>query len=418
MHNDYSFKSKGNSLQFKFNAGLQDDIEDILDDQNLKGSTVEALNVIVSKISKRHKMIKIADCSPSRWATITKYEDEPFDSDSEASKKIRQAENRALAKNKNKSPFTSSSKPDHTRRPQFQNDSFQHGFNSPPPPFPFFFSPFKPENPTFTQSQEKIPKPTDTCYGAGKQDTGAVDALKRTKTEIDAEGKFNFNYVCSEDDLMVNKEIFDHENSKKSNISLKGNLKRNIAYWQNTLMADESVLCIIENGYKIPFFETPEKAHLPNNKSSLKNEKFVLDSISEMLKIGSIKEVKAPPKVINLLSVSKNSAGKKRLILDLIYISEDLYKDKIKLDDWKCFENYLEHTDGYAFKFDLKSDYHHVGMFEEHHTYLDFLWKINNILKFFVFTVLPFGLLTATFVFTKVVRTLVKYRRFNSIKIA
>ena len=146
--------------------------------------------------------------------------------------------------------------------------------------------------------------------------------------------------------------------------------------------------------------------------------KFVLDSIIDMLKIGSIKEVKVPPKVINLLSVSKNSAGKKRLILDLIYISEHLYKDKIKLDDWKCFENYLEHTDGCAFKFDLKSDYHHVGMFEEHHTYLDFLWKINNILKFFVFTVLPFGLLTATFVFTKVVRTLVKYRRFNSIKIA
>ena len=164
IHNGYSFKSKVNSLQFKFNAGLQDDIEDILDDQNLQGSTVEALNVIVSKISKRHKLIKIADCSPSRWATITKYEDEPFDSDSEASKKIRQAENRALAKNKNKSPFTSSSKPDRTRRPQFQNDSFQHGCNPPAPPFPFFFPPFKPENPPFTQSQEKILKPTDTCY--------------------------------------------------------------------------------------------------------------------------------------------------------------------------------------------------------------------------------------------------------------
>ena len=43
----------------------------------------------------------------------------------------------------------------------------------------------------------------------GKQDNGTVDALKQTKTEIDAEGKFNFNYVCSEDDLMVNKETFD-----------------------------------------------------------------------------------------------------------------------------------------------------------------------------------------------------------------
>ena len=77
---------------------------------------------------------------------------------------------------------------------------------------------------------------------------------------------------------MVNKEIFDYENSKKFNISLKSNLKRNIAYWQNTLMANESVLHIIENGYKIPFFDTPEKAHFPNNKSSHKNEKFVLDS--------------------------------------------------------------------------------------------------------------------------------------------
>ena len=104
---------------------------------------------------------------------------------------------------------------------------------------------------------------------------------------------------------MVNKEIFDHENSKKSNISLKGNLKRNITYWQNTLMANESVLHIIENGYKIPFFETPQKSHLRNKESSLKNEKFVLDSISEMLKIGSIKEVKTPPKVINPLCFRK-----------------------------------------------------------------------------------------------------------------
>ena len=216
---------------------------------------------------------------------------------------------------------------------------------------------------------------------------------------------------------MVNKEIFDHENSKKSNISLKDNLNRIIVYWQNTLMANKSV-SHIENGYKILFFEKPEKAHLPDNKLSLKNEKFVLDSISEMLKIGSIKEVKAPPKVINPLSVSENLAGKKRLILDLRYINEHLYKDKIKFDDRKCFENNLEYTDGYAFKFDLKSGYHHVDVFEEHQTYLGFSWKINNILKFFVFTVLPFDLSTAPFIFTKVVRPLVKYWRFNSIKIA
>ena len=129
---------------------------------------VEALNAIVSKISKRNKLIKIADLSTAGWGTIAEYEDDPFASDSEDSKKIQQAENRALAKNKNKSPFTSSSKPDRTCRPQFWNDSFQHGFNPPPPPFPFFFLSFKPENPPFTQSQEKISKLTDTCYGCGQ----------------------------------------------------------------------------------------------------------------------------------------------------------------------------------------------------------------------------------------------------------
>ena len=157
------------------------------------------------------------------------------------------------------------------------------------------------------KAKKKFPNQQILATVAGEQDIGTIDALKQTKTELDAKDKFNFDYVCSENDLIVNKKVFDLE---KSNILLKGKLKRNIAYWQNTLMANESVLHIIENGYKIPFFETPEKAHLPNNKSSLKNEKFVLDTIREMLKIGSIKEVKAPPKVTNPLSVSENSAVK------------------------------------------------------------------------------------------------------------
>ena len=62
----------------------------------------------------------------------------------------------------------------------------------------------------------------------GKQDTGAVDVLKLTKPERDAESKFN--YVSSEDDLMVNKETFDNENSKKSDVLVNDNIKRNIGY--------------------------------------------------------------------------------------------------------------------------------------------------------------------------------------------
>ena len=89
-------------------------------------------------------------------------------------------------------------------------------------------------------------------------------------------------------------------------------------------MANGSDLDIIENGYKITFFETPEKAHLSNNKSSLKKN-FIVDSIWGMLKISTIKEVKASPEVINPLSFFENS-GKKRLFFsDLRYINEHLY---------------------------------------------------------------------------------------------
>ena len=78
IHNDY-FKSKVNFQQFKFNSGLQENIKDIHDD-HLHESTVEALKAIVSKISKRNKIIKNTDCSPAGWATIVEYQDDPFGS--------------------------------------------------------------------------------------------------------------------------------------------------------------------------------------------------------------------------------------------------------------------------------------------------------------------------------------------------
>ena len=69
-------------------------------------------------------MIKIANRSLVEWANIAEYEEDPFASDSEDSKKMRRAEKRALAKNKNKDSFTSSSKPDRIYRSQFWIDSF------------------------------------------------------------------------------------------------------------------------------------------------------------------------------------------------------------------------------------------------------------------------------------------------------
>ena len=188
-------------------------------------------------------------------------------------------------------------------------------------------------------------------------------------------------------------------------------------------MANDTVLNIIQEGYRLPFLETPDTARFSNNKSAINNSKFVENSIKEMLATGTILErdhppPPPPPRVVNPLSVSIDSSGKKRLILDLRYVNTHFYKDKIKFDDWKCFENYLLANKGYLFKFDLKNSYHHIDIFDSHQTYLVFSWDIKGATKYFVFTVLPFGLSSAPFVFTKVVRPLVKHWRSHAVKIA
>ena len=70
--------------------------------------------------------------------------------------------------------------------------------------------------------------------------------------------------------------------------------------------------------------------------------------------------------------------------------------------------------------FDLKSGYHHVEIFEGHQTYLGFSLKHSNSnqVKFYVFTVLPFGLSSAPHVFTKIVKPLEKHWRHQGICVA
>ena len=212
--------------------------------------------------------------------------------------------------------------------------------------------------------------------------------------------------------------IHEFEFEKGNNYpSVKRRLKKNLIFWQETLSAISTILEIIDNDYKIPFFKTPKCAAFRNNQSALKIKDFVEESISELLKCGSIIEVEKPAEVIKPLSVSINSSGKKRLILDLRYVNGHVYKDKIKFEDWKCFEHYLEGKKGYLFKFDLKNGYHHIDIFEPHQKFLGFSWIFKGNIKFFVFTVLPFGLTSAPFILTKVVRPLVKYWRLNSVKI-
>ncbi|XP_072030100.1 LOW QUALITY PROTEIN: uncharacterized protein [Amphiura filiformis] len=201
---------------------------------------------------------------------------------------------------------------------------------------------------------------------------------------------------------------YDYEQGNDEPI-VKGRLKAAIGFWKN-IGANPVVLDIISNGYKLPLISTPPRNVLKNNKSAFQNSEFVSQAIAELLDKGLISECNEIPLVVNPLSVSVQKSGKKRLILDLRYVNQFLWKDKIKFEDWKVAASFLEKGD-FLFSFDLKSGYHHIEIYPDHCKYLSFAWSEGGCTKYYSFLVLPFGCSTAPFLFTKCLRPLVKHWR-------
>ena len=196
---------------------------------------------------------------------------------------------------------------------------------------------------------------------------------------------------------------------------VKGRLRTAFKFWRD-IGANPDVLDVISNGYRLPFCQTPPSACFKNNKSARVHDSFVLDAITKLRIKNLIIESDSPPFVVNPLSVAVQSSGKLRLILDLRYINQYLCKDKIKFEDWNDALNYFQQGD-FIFSFDLKSGYHHIDIFQDHIKYLGFSWVVEGVLKYFSFTVLPFGLSTAPYIFTKCLRPLVKHWRNKGIYI-
>ena len=133
-----------------------------------------------------------------------------------------------------------------------------------------------------------------------------------------------------------------------------------------------------------------------NNKSALDYTSFVESAISELVSTHAVVEVSFVPRVVNPLSVSIQSSGKKRLILDLRHVNQFIWKQKFKCEDWRVLLSYVNKGD-YLVSFDLKSGYHHIDIFPDRQTFLSFSWLLSGTVQYFCFSVLPFGLSSAPF---------------------
>lgn len=91
-----------------------------------------------------------------------------------------------------------------------------------------------------------------------------------------------------------------------------------------------------------------------------------------------------------------NAKGKKRLVINLRYLNKFVVKRKFKYEGINTFVELAERGD-FMISFNLRSGYHHIDIHKESQRFLGFQWEG----KFYVFTVLPFGLSTACYLTPK-----------------
>jgi hypothetical protein len=163
----------------------------------------------------------------------------------------------------------------------------------------------------------------------------------------------------------------------------------------------------------LPFISLPPTFHAKNNLSSLNHKDFVKGAILDLLVNRFIIESPVRPYCSNPLTVADN--GKLRLVLDLRHINKFLKKTDFTYENLKTLSELFD-KDDFFIRFDLRSGYHHININPHHYQFLGFEWDFDTGTRFFMFTVLPFGLSTACYVFTKVMRPLNTHWRSSGIK--
>ena len=116
---EITWKSKGNKIQYNFNAEVQEALTSInwaIDNGKLDYAK-ELLQEASVKIKERNKHIRIADSSSGGWETVNQYVANPIASDSEDESKIYRAENRAIKKRKMSSKAGNDSKENTKNKP-------------------------------------------------------------------------------------------------------------------------------------------------------------------------------------------------------------------------------------------------------------------------------------------------------------
>jgi hypothetical protein len=173
------------------------------------------------------------------------------------------------------------------------------------------------------------------------------------------------------------------------------------------------VLSVISVGYMLPWSNGPPGSHFQkNHPSDFQHPGFVSEAVSTLVVTDAAMKVPQRLWIVSPLGVVPKGVDKLRLILDLRFVNSFLKIDSFKYESLKMAPHLCKIKD-LLFSGNLKSGYHHVEIHPDYWKFLGFEWEG----QYYVFCQLPFGLATACFIFSKIVKQLVQHWRRLGIRV-
>lgn len=433
-----TFKKKGHEQQYKHNEKVKTAVTDakaIL--ARKQDACIAKLDEGIDLIDRRQKLILLADRSDFGWKTVGEYLANELADDDEDAKKIKKAEKEAQRKiAETRANKMAKSRASFSRLPRPVNRSSSFPSQYAPPGNTNYRTSTTPTVTNATDFRSQVRR-SGTCFSCGKlghwrsecplmaiTQTHEGKKLSITNMSVNSTGLLlqnddTYSSISRQesgqlDYLSTNEGDFLEQETLRAD-QTRGRLRAHLQSWK-AIGATEPVLSLVREGYKLPLIATPKSFFLRNNRSALDNRSFVAKAIDDLLANHCIDIVDSQPWVVNPLSVSARDDGKKRLVLDLRHVNTHLYKYKFKCEDVVIAKQLL--GEGYyLYTFDIKSAYHHVDIFESHRTYLGFQWQHHGKPTFFIFNVLPFGLSTAPYTFTKLLKPVVSHWKGSGLRV-